>query len=49
MNKNKKDDMKLMYSEPCHLLKGMLVALAIEGTAIMVLIGIGRLLANLFM
>ena len=48
-NKNEKEEMKVMYGEPCHLIKGMFVALLIEGTAIMALIGIGRILANLFM
>ena len=48
-NKNEKEEMKMMYGEPCHLIKGMLVALLMEGTAIMALIGIGRILANLFM
>ena len=47
-NKNKKDEMKIMYGEPCHLLKGMFVGLVIEGIIVMSLIGIGRILATLF-
>lgn len=42
------EKMKVMYSsEPCHLIKGMLVALAIEAVAFGTLIGIGLLLATL--
>lgn len=43
------EKMKLMYGEPCHLIKGMFVALLIEGTAIALLLGAAKLIANLFM
>ena len=47
--KHEEEKMKLMYGEPCHLIKGMFVALLIEGTAIVLLLGAAKLIANLFM
>lgn len=48
--KHEEEKMKVVYSaEPCHLLKGIVVALFIEGTAITLLLGAAKLIANLFM
>ena len=45
---HEEEKMKVMYSsEPCHLLKGMAVALLIEAVAFGTLVGIGYLLAIL--
>ena len=49
MLKEEEEKMKLMYGEPCHLIKGIFVALLIEGTAIALLLGAAKLIANLFM
>lgn len=49
MLKEEEEKMKLIYGEPCHLIKGMFVALLIEGTAIALLLGAAKLIANLFM
>ena len=47
--KQEEEKMKAMYSaEPCHLIKAMFIGLLIEATALAILFGIGRILANLF-
>ena len=39
--------MKAMYGEPCHLLKGIVVAVLIEAVAFGALVGVGYLLSLL--
>lgn len=46
--KQEEEKMKLMYGEPCHLIKAMFIGLLIEATALTILFGIGRILASLF-
>lgn len=46
--KQQEEKMKAMYSaEPCHLLKGMVVAVLIEAVAFGALVGAGYLLSFL--
>lgn len=46
--KQQEEKLKVMYSaEPCHLLKGMAVALLIEAIACVALVGVGYLLSLL--
>jgi hypothetical protein len=48
--KQQEEKMKAMYSaEPCHLLKGMAVAFIIESVAVISLLLVAKLIANLFM
>ena len=47
MLKQEEEKMKLMYGEPCHLLKGMAVAVLIEAVAFGALVGVGYLLSFL--
>ena len=46
--KQQEEKLKAMYSaEPCHLLKGMAVALLMEAIACVALVGVGYLLSFL--
>ena len=48
--KHEEERMKVVYSaEPCHLLKGMAVAFVIESVAMIGLLLVAKLIANLFM
>lgn len=47
MLRQEEEKMKLMYGEPCHLLKGIVVAFLIEAVAFGALVGVGYLLSFL--
>jgi hypothetical protein len=48
--KHEEEKMKVVYSaEPCHLLKGIVVGLIIESVAVISLLLVAKLIANLFM
>lgn len=47
MLKQEEEKMKLMHGEPCHLLKGIVVAVLIEAIAFGALVGVGYLLSFL--
>jgi hypothetical protein len=48
--KHEEEKMKVVYSaEPCHLLKGIAVAFILESVALISLLLVAKLIANLFM